>query len=268
MQQPHRCPAPQQLHYRACTPFSGYFKTTFSPLSKIFPMMPFRVFGKGFTRHTRNSVIIIISQRRLLSMSGQQVCFSLKLRVILLADDCYLVLDPQIGLSTLLKDHESEREARGREHILCCKSSLKAHFEEHYLKVPNPLETPTPSSTNQQPDSFLSVVSTLSHQSFTPWGHFDFMACYRTSQALDLWPEDELVCFFRTSMTTSEKITIQDPLVWWRLHEAEFPNVARLARDVLSIPCMSYFLYTSETLMLMFLAIFLRFFCCSRKDIF
>lgn len=27
-----------------------------------------------------------------------------------------------------------------------------------------------------------------------------------------------------------------DPVVWWRKHAAQFPNLSKLARDILSIP--------------------------------
>ena len=147
----------------------------------------------------------------------------------------------------LLKDHEAEREAKGREHILSCKDLLKTHFDDHYLKLPDPPEHPTPVPTSQLPLSLPVIASSIPsaprNKRFTPRGSFNFMARYRTSQAPDLRPEDELQRFFGTNMTTCEKITKQDPLVWWRLHESEFPNVARLARDILSILCTSFLFY-------------------------
>ena len=156
-----------------------------------------------------------------------------------------LVLDPQIELSTLLKDHEAERKAKGCEHILSCKSLLKAYFDDHYFKFPDSFEYPTPVSAFQPPLSLPLIASSISSTScnklFTPQGTFNFMACYRALQASNLQPEDELEHFFATNMTTCEKITKQDSLVWWRLHENEFPNVARLVRNILSIPCTSFF---------------------------
>lgn len=47
-------------------------------------------------------------------------------------------------------------------------------------------------------------------------------------------PTQELEKFF----DTFRRLKSVDPLQWWHMAVSEFPNVARLARDLLSIPGM------------------------------
>lgn len=45
----------------------------------------------------------------------------------------------------------------------------------------------------------------------------------------------ELEEYLNLSPSTAHRLNI-GPLKWWQMHEPRFPRLARLARDVLSIP--------------------------------
>ena len=78
---------------------------------------------------------------------------------------------------------------------------------------------------------------------FSPWGIFNFMAWYRATQTQDTCSEDELEWFYAVGMSVNENLLLYDPLLWWRLYKIKFPNIARLACNVLSIPCMFELFY-------------------------
>ena len=53
-------------------------------------------------------------------------------------------------------------------------------------------------------------------------------------------PESEFDEYLRLGrMPSSKDTTMDDVLRWWKTHEAEFPNVAAMARDYLAIPATS-----------------------------
>lgn len=62
---------------------------------------------------------------------------------------------------------------------------------------------------------------------------FNFTSRYSASQG-ESTPDDELDEYF--NMKRVKEWDGCDPVAWWGNHAAQFPNLSKLARDILSIP--------------------------------
>jgi hypothetical protein len=131
------------------------------------------------------------------------------------------VLDPRIGYKGLLADHVEEPGLLA--HIDSRKEELEVYYQEKYAKKVTPqvatASSPAPSTFSQAPDSPEKV---------------NFTARY--SQRQPLGSRNELEEFFRLTPELWESC---DPVQWWGARKLQFPNLSRLARDLLSIPGMS-----------------------------
>ena len=101
-----------------------------------------------------------------------------------------------------------------RTHLEESKAKLEAHYRAHYAK---PISIPV---SAQLSTSSMSVHSPQK---------VDFTSRYNKHMRLNI---DEIGEFFKL---LPESFAV-DPIQWWAGRRAQFPNLSRLARDILSIP--------------------------------
>ncbi|KIJ27296.1 hypothetical protein M422DRAFT_271550 [Sphaerobolus stellatus SS14] len=126
------------------------------------------------------------------------------------------LLDPRIGYKGLVDDHTEEPDLLA--YVDARKQELELYYQEKYAgKAVPPLPTASPfPSASRAPASPEKV---------------NFTARY--SQRQPLCPRNELEDFFRMTPELWESC---DPVQWWGARKLQFPNLSRLARDLLSIP--------------------------------
>lgn len=101
-----------------------------------------------------------------------------------------------------------------RTHLEESEAKLEAHYRAHYAK---PISTP------------VSAQSSTSSMSVRSPQKVDFTSRYNKRMRLNV---DEIGEFFKL---LPESFAV-DPIHWWAGRRAQFPNLSRLARDILSIP--------------------------------
>jgi hypothetical protein len=126
-------------------------------------------------------------------------------------------LDPHISYNGLKADFEDDDELlTGLEEA---KIKLEAHFRRHYAdKV---------LTSSVQPTVRAPVQSTSRIQA-SP--EKDFTKRYRVERRAAV---DELRDYY---LLSREDFKTCDPVQWWFARKAQFPNLFRLARDILTIP--------------------------------
>lgn len=163
---------------------------------------------------------------------------------VLSSDHSFLkVLDPWINLAGLLQDCEQDDDPTTVEdqirHVNACKAQLQEHFKRYYLPRCDPNDLASGSSARSSRATTLPDQSTPLVAPETPVQrrHFAGKARYRkhTSPSTLTGPLDELAAYFRLE-PPSEDFPSDDPLKWWQSKEKMFPHLARLARDIFSIP--------------------------------
>ena len=109
------------------------------------------------------------------------------------------------------------------------KLDLRSHFNAKYT---SPHDTPRSILSSTPSSSMLSVTSDSSRSLSNSLGspQKNFMARFQCRRA----PADELSEFWNLPQEDFEC----DPVQWWYGRRAQFPNLYRLARDILSIPGM------------------------------
>lgn len=125
-----------------------------------------------------------------------------------------LVLDPRIGYQGLLADCGDDTSLQS--HLELAKDRLAQRYRDQYLRESPPVIT-------EQPLSIAPITSRSPQK-------VNFTARYKKS-ARTL--RNELEEFFKLPQ---EDFDSCDPLQWWAGRQAQFPNLSRFARDVLSIP--------------------------------
>jgi hypothetical protein len=124
------------------------------------------------------------------------------------------VLDPRISYEGLKGDCNDDWGML--EHLNSSKLKLKNHYHAHYAHlVPARLE---------RSDSLNTPSSSGSPQKV------DFTSRYRKTPRPFL---DELEEYFKLPQ---EDFASCDPIQWWAGRRTQFPNLSRMARDILSIP--------------------------------
>ncbi|HEV7737249.1 MAG TPA: hAT transposon family protein [Chlamydiales bacterium] len=125
------------------------------------------------------------------------------------------MLDPRINYRRLTQDYKAELEIMNE--IEARKKELLDYYSNHYAGK-------APKNKDADPMSSSSNLATEPP-------NIDFMARY------DVDDEDgthnELEDYFQLP---SEKFRTCDPFDWWSYRKTQFPNLCRLARDILSIP--------------------------------
>jgi hypothetical protein len=127
------------------------------------------------------------------------------------------VLDPRISYEGLKVDYANDPMLS--EHLEQSKSKLFDYFREKYAHrvVSTPPSIPSPSESVQTPKALGSP-----QKSFT--------ARYRRKEKPFV---NELEEYFKLP---AEDFDACNPIHWWMGRRAQFPNLFRLALDILSIP--------------------------------
>jgi hypothetical protein len=125
------------------------------------------------------------------------------------------VLDPRIGYEGLLADCGDDVSMRNS--LENSRERLKTYYRTHYA--------PEPSSETNATQSAPSVASGSPQK-------VDFMARYKKQARVLV---DEIEEFFKLPQEAFDNC---DPIQWWAGRRAQFPNLSRLARDIISIPGM------------------------------
>lgn len=164
--------------------------------------------------------------------TSHHILFGQCIRLTLLlfhTSDCIIVLDPRINYKGLSEDHTEEPDFL--EHIEDCKRDLESHYAAHYAsKV-------SLSTTLLQPSVSTSSALHRTSSSLTSSPvKIDFTARYAIRQPAT--ERNELEEYFRLMPEVWEEC---DPVTWWGARRPQFPNLSRLARDVMSIPGIARF---------------------------
>lgn len=135
----------------------------------------------------------------------------------------FSVLDPRISYSGMKADFAHDEELLdGLEEA---KAKLEARFRSQYAnKTPTPPAVPT--TTTRAPVQSTSRLPASPEKDFTKRYRVERRAAF-----------DELRDFF---LLPREDFGSCDPVQWWFARKAQFPNLFRFARDLLTIPGMSY----------------------------
>jgi hypothetical protein len=100
-------------------------------------------------------------------------------------------------------------------HLDNARDELRQYYQDNYL-------SPQPTSVAPQP--VMTEASSASPQKV------DFTARYKKRPTA---VKDELEEYYRLPV---EDFDACDPIQWWSGRRSQFPNLSRLARDILAIP--------------------------------
>ncbi|KAL0945055.1 hypothetical protein HGRIS_014971 [Hohenbuehelia grisea] len=126
------------------------------------------------------------------------------------------LLDPRISYEALKSDYTDDPILS--EYLESSRAKLEQHFNKFY-KTNNSTPTSEASSTSSAP-----AVNTGHPQ------RISFVARYKRVQQAT---SDELEEFWRLAPEDYESC---DPIAWWYGRKSQFPNLYRLAFDILAIP--------------------------------
>lgn len=141
--------------------------------------------------------------------------------ILLITQKSFSVLDPRISYAGLKDDalQDIEDGMENLTHIDRSKESLCQYFIKKYSRNTSDAtttpSTPFESSTDGSPK------------------RFNFTQRYRASQ-VGSSTDNEFDEYF--SMNPVKDWDKNEPINWWASHAAQYPNLSRLARDILSIP--------------------------------
>jgi len=122
-------------------------------------------------------------------------------------------LDPRISYDGLQVDADGDPSAL--DHIIHAKANLQEYYLSNYAKKSSvPLQM-QPTSTTSRSGSPQKV---------------DFLSRYNKLSRTNI---DELEEYFKMPQ---ENFGTCDPIQWWHGRRMQFPNLSRLARDILAIP--------------------------------
>lgn len=126
----------------------------------------------------------------------------------------HIVLDPRIGYNAFLADCGSDRDLI--QHVKNSLDSLRQYYAQHYAPNPFAPRDATPEPIAGPPGSPCKVIFVDRYSRGRSQAEQDELEVF-----LRLLPEDWRTC---------------NPVQWWASRAAQFPNLSRLARDLLSIP--------------------------------
>jgi hypothetical protein len=127
-------------------------------------------------------------------------------------------LDPRISYEGIRDDYDSDPDLKS--YLETAKEQLHQHYDLHYANR----YTPSASASNPNP----STSTSTSTQQITVQ-KVNFVARYKKDKVF----VNELDEYFKLPR---EDFDTCDPLKWWVGRQAQFPNVYRLAGDILAIP--------------------------------
>lgn len=125
------------------------------------------------------------------------------------------MLDPRISYDGLLADYTQDPDLLAD--LEKAKSALHLHYHDNYANF-------TSSTDKHNSSTTMPVAQDRSPQKV------DFTARYKRSNRRI---SDELEDYFKLGQ---EDFDTCRPLDWWWGRRAQFPNLYRLARDILAIP--------------------------------
>ncbi len=126
-----------------------------------------------------------------------------------------IVLDPRIGYAGVEADYKGDNVLE--DYLADIKDELKTYFADHY-------------KDKVSPPSREGSSTSISSQGTHSRGKFDFTSRYKQR---DRPPSDELEEFWRLE---PQDFDTCNPIAWWYNHRQQFPNLYRLALDILSTP--------------------------------
>lgn len=127
------------------------------------------------------------------------------------------VLDPRISYDCLREDAEADSDTGGVIHLDESRDALREYYQLYYASQASQLQR-------------ADVGGSTLHASPKKDDSFDFTARYKRRSPST---EGELEVYFKLSR---EDIRECDPVRWWGSRCGQFPNLSRLARDLLTIP--------------------------------
>ncbi|KIK76513.1 hypothetical protein PAXRUDRAFT_18158 [Paxillus rubicundulus Ve08.2h10] len=128
------------------------------------------------------------------------------------------ILDPHINYTAIW--NEASDDADQQDHLRRCLDRLHAHFKLGYVL----LETQAVSLPPPTPGPIM-----IPRLSESPWKDF----ALQMKWSLNKSPSSELDEYLRMPQEPWEGC---DPVTWWAAHWAQFPTLAMLAHDVLTVP--------------------------------
>ena len=146
------------------------------------------------------------------------------------------MLDPRISYETLRQEFADDSDTMA--HINSCKEHLEQHYRQYYQPH---------DSLGGAASQAMASGSTL--VSGSPMK--DYTARYKNRKRNT--STDEFVDYFSQPSVDWDC----DPIWWWAERKNQFPNLSKLARDIMSIPGMQL-IYVNPITHL----IFLRLSCC------
>jgi hypothetical protein len=126
------------------------------------------------------------------------------------------VLDPRISYSALSDEFEEDEDLAP--FLETAKNRLHTYYKRYYVNPTNTAPSPALSSQSSQPPSSINGSPQK-----------NFTARFRKPRA----PIDELLEFWKLPQEDFETC---NPIQWWSNRRSSFPNLYRLACDILSIP--------------------------------
>ncbi|KAJ3004761.1 hypothetical protein NUW54_g4661 [Trametes sanguinea] len=151
------------------------------------------------------------------------------------------ILDPRINYSNLVADSSDDPEMYDQ--LADRLEELKVYFKTNYCQ--STTSTIAGPSTSTRPTGTPMTYS-LSAPPSTPRRHAswpalpkpspkkaNFTARYDSRSSEGDLPEEELTTYLALRPKSFKTC---NPLQWWSSHAREFPNLSRLARDILTIP--------------------------------
>ena len=143
-----------------------------------------------------------------------------------------IVLDPRMSYEGLRDDYEDDDDLLA--YLEDAKKALHKHFEDQYLKSPRSYARDPTTNSAPTPSESTSSSTSLASANTSP-SKLRLGARYKKRK---LTVRDELEEYFSLPLEDFETC---DPIEWWMGRKARFPNLYRLACDVLSIPGTCYF---------------------------
>lgn len=140
--------------------------------------------------------------------------------------NAFLVLDPRISYSALSDEFEGDEDLVP--FLEAAKTRLHTYYKTHYVKA-----------GNAAPNLLPSNHSTRASLSINGSPQKNFTARFQKPRALI----DELVEFWKLPQEDFETC---NPIWWWLGRRSSFPNLYRLACDILSIPGGVLFFWVSR----------------------
>lgn len=141
------------------------------------------------------------------------------------------MLDPRISYEALKDEFEDDHDRTLLNQLEASKLALRSHFDTKYSSIQSPSRLSATASS-----SMLSITSESNTGSPTK----NYTARFQRKRVTS----DELTEFWNLPQ---EDFQSCDPVRWWYGRRAQFPNLYHLARDILSIPGISFFFYLSSS---------------------